>query len=357
MLATPEKQREPDLQKDLTVRQIAKADGWNRLRGSKTAIDITATFGLIAACIAGVVLTPYFLIVNVLVMPPLIMRLFSMGHEASHALISRNRTFNDFIGLIAHGAILMPFYGWRAGHLSHHMNNDHPTKEEYGPASALKLFELRSAKSNQTNDQATIKTALIKLARLSWKNVLYDLGFWRSHTARKGILRRHFKDKRAEVLNIVFPALFWTLYVVLTILYPLYALAGIWIPMVLGHSLIGILGFLNHQDVENRVSFRFESTKEAAAHETIDVDYGPLNWFTMGIGDEHTMHHMLPQVPWYNLRKLRKNAEDHGCRIDRRKAPAKAWTVMWNILQAQYHVQRVKDGYKVIRSRKHQPAE
>jgi|GEM_PF-5185832 len=333
------------------VKRLIRSEGLNELRPFASVLDLGATFGLVAVCAVGVAMTPYFLIVSAVLVPLLVVRLWAIGHEASHALLFRRRLFNDLAGLIAQGMVLVPFYGWRAGHMSHHRHNDHPVKEEYLPASLFKLFE-----RGQTNDGETVQNppgafaATIKLLRIGLINFIYDIGLWRSHSSPRGLLRRTFRDPLVRTANIVFPAFFWILYAALTVFYPLYAIAGIWLPLFAGHILIGVVGFLNHQDMDDRIAFRFESTRDIAAHQTIDVDYGPLNWFTMGIGDEHTMHHMMPSIPWYNLHRARVTAETDGGGIGRQVSPAKAWSAMATFMNSNYRVRRFEEGYRVERT-------
>ncbi len=333
-----------------SMKRLVKSEGFNELRPFATFVDLGATFGLVAICVVGVLLTPYFLIVNAILVPLLVVRLWALGHEASHGLLSRQRLVNDLIGLIAQGMILVPFYGWRAGHLSHHLNNDHPVKEEYLPASVFKLFQRTPENADQAEQQPpTLAKATLKLFRIGVVNFFYDIGLWRSYSSPKGLLRRKFRDRTVQMANVAFPVFFWLLYLVLTVFYPLYAIAGIWLPILVGHGLIGVVGFLNHQDMDDRIEFHFKSTRDIAASQTIDVDYGPLNWFTMGIGDEHTMHHLMPSIPWYNLHRARMTAEAKGRAVDRHTSSAKAWSAMAAFLLSEYRVLRSARGYRIDR--------
>ncbi|WP_196223291.1 fatty acid desaturase [Roseibium sp. RKSG952] len=351
MSEIPNNNPQANTEKFRHLREISRRPEFSSLNSRKTIFDITLTLSILIVCTLGATINDYFFILNILLLPPLYLRLFCLGHEAAHTLISRNRALNDFVGLVSYGIILMPFYGWRAGHLNHHMHTDHPVKEEYGPVSVFRLLTRRGPNPKNSSKYSTIKNGLIKFSKIVWKSSLYDIGLWRSYSSPKGTLRRKFKRKESYILNIAFPTFFWALYIGATILSPLYAIVGIWIPQLIGHIIINTLGFLNHQDIGNRISYNYHSNREKSAHETIDVDYGFLNWFTMYAGGpEHTMHHLLPQVPWYNLRKLREAAASEGAEVDRHLAASKAWVVMWQILMSRFSLTRISDGYKIVRN-------
>ena len=56
--------------------------------------------------------------------------LFVIGHDAGHGSFSRNRTINTIVGILVHGAILVPYRGWQRSHALHHMKTGHFREEE-----------------------------------------------------------------------------------------------------------------------------------------------------------------------------------------------------------------------------------
>ncbi|MEL8056979.1 MAG: fatty acid desaturase [Pseudomonadota bacterium] len=47
--------------------------------------------------------------------------LFVIGHDAGHGSFSSNRSVNTIVGILVHGAILVPYRGWQRSHALHHM--------------------------------------------------------------------------------------------------------------------------------------------------------------------------------------------------------------------------------------------
>ena len=56
--------------------------------------------------------------------------LFVIGHDAGHGSFANSRTVNTIIGILVHGAILVPYRGWQRSHALHHMKTGHFKQEE-----------------------------------------------------------------------------------------------------------------------------------------------------------------------------------------------------------------------------------
>src|SRR6056297_510408 len=56
--------------------------------------------------------------------------LFVIGHDAGHGSFAKSRSLNTLVGILVHGAILVPYRGWQRSHALHHMKTGHFRQEE-----------------------------------------------------------------------------------------------------------------------------------------------------------------------------------------------------------------------------------
>lgn len=53
-----------------------------------------------------------------------------IAHECGHQAFSESKTINDFVGLICHSALLVPYHSWRITHAKHHGNTGSCANDE-----------------------------------------------------------------------------------------------------------------------------------------------------------------------------------------------------------------------------------
>lgn len=59
--------------------------------------------------------------------------IFVVGHDCGHGTFSEYTLFNDIVGHICHGSIMVPYYPWALSHRRHHMYHNHVDKDYSHP--------------------------------------------------------------------------------------------------------------------------------------------------------------------------------------------------------------------------------
>ena len=69
------------------------------------------------------------------------MSLWVLAHECGHQAFTGKQRIDDFIGLILHSLLLVPYFAWQESHRIHHVFTNHIEKgESWVPSSELPTF-------------------------------------------------------------------------------------------------------------------------------------------------------------------------------------------------------------------------
>lgn len=219
----------------------------------------------------------------------ILMDLAFIGHDAGHGCHARSSRLQDLVGLFCFALCFIPYYGFRAMHRAHHRHtgfDEDPTgdspkfKHLIGVTSYLMLV--------------LVPAGFLLLVVLP--NWLGGFGYQpRVYTSR---------ERPAIRWNILFVVVFQAgLWALLTSLggpgaYPAYLASfgvGLWlVTMVLS---------LTHYGVESYTSCELCNTRS--------VRTGPLLDVLLAGGGYHVEHHLMPNVPWYNLPRLHQIVGQH----------------------------------------------
>ena len=243
--------------------------------------------------------------------------LFVIGHDAGHGSFSKNRSLNTLVGILVHGAILVPYRGWQRSHALHHTKTSHLQQEE--------VFRACRRDEDTLYRKVIFRFGIFVL--IGWP--MYKLGI-RNITTYKPITGSHYLPQSdlytssvrvswylglASVigflafylgLGFVFGWGFFAKY----ILAP-YLIYGCWLTFVT---------YMQHVSPEVPVYDQKDWTRLKGALATVDRNYGPFNWLTHNIGNLHVIHHIFPTIPHYRLQEatdaIRPLLGDHYLKSD-----------------------------------------
>lgn len=225
--------------------------------------------------------------------------LFVLVHDCGHYSFSRKKILNDIVGFLAFIPMLNSFHGWRKAHDFHHRNNQIRKVDPDWPE--LLFHEKEIVPWHE------------KLAvRLGPGNVIGLLiGFW------VGMAKRFFfsilipqmemtrKEKITLYLQNILAAIFSAFFLI-----NYYEFLGpdkFWImyfgPVLIATTTGAFLTFLQHSHpgsyVFDRDSFDVVLSQ---VHSTVNVRFPKLlEYFWLDI-NIHLPHHVIPGIPWYNLK-------------------------------------------------------
>jgi omega-3 fatty acid desaturase (delta-15 desaturase) len=226
--------------------------------------------------------------------------LFVVGHDCGHGSFSNNKKLNDLVGNITHSSILVPYHGWRISHRTHHANHGHVENDEsWYPVTKSNYQKLDS---------------LALLGRLSFPLALFAYPFYLmsrspgkegSHFDPKCNLFTPAEGKLIQTSNKFFAGMLAVLAGCTLWLGPLAMFNLYLIPYWINVMWLDAVTYLHHHgpDDENiKVPwYRGEEWSYLRGGlSTLDRDYGIFNNIHHDIGT-HVVHHLLPQIPHYNL--------------------------------------------------------
>ena len=232
---------------------------------------------MISMLLAGVVLTLVLVLQS------------SLSHEALHGHPFVSRRVNDGLAMVSLG-LFVPYIRFRDTHLAHHIDErltdpyDDPETNFYDPAVWARMAPWQQ-RIMQLNNALLGRMLIGPLM----SQVMFMRGDWREmRQGNRAIIR-------AWSIHFVSCAL--VISVVLTSTMP------IWIYLMCCYfamSILKIRTFLEHR-----------AHQYSTARTVIIDDKGPLAFLFLN-NNLHAVHHLHPQVAWYNLPRLyRDNAESY----------------------------------------------
>ena len=217
--------------------------------------------------------------------------------------------FGDFIGMILHSFLLVPYHSWRISHAKHHKNtNSMEGDEVFVPYTRSEVGEHPNHADDIPGPLATVVRILDigKMLLFGWPAYLaqhvtghqYERAM--SHFDPWGPL---FSDKdRTDVimsdvcLTSVVAGLGW-----LGMNYGwMWLMKSYFIPYLLVNMWLVMITDLQHTDprLPHYRGASYSWLKGALC--TMDRDYGVMNYFHHHIGDTHVCHHLFSYMPHYH---------------------------------------------------------
>lgn len=257
------------------------------------------TIGVKAACYggwlaAGIWLWPSFPAIALGVMALMVAWHSSLMHEASHGHPTRNAAINELLVALPLG-LVWPYRRFRTLHLRHHAD-ERLTDPFDDPESHYRaLWQYRALPGWL---QALLRINNTMAGRLILGPLLANAGFLAAEI-------RLIRDGDRQVARAWLHHLAG-LAVVLPIIHFLFDMP-LWlylvVPAYLGHSLISIRTFAEHQ------------WSERPDGRTIIVERSPLALLFLN-NNLHLVHHKLPNAAWYDLPKLFRARREEWLRMN-----------------------------------------
>jgi omega-6 fatty acid desaturase (delta-12 desaturase) len=227
--------------------------------------------------------------------------IFVLGHDCGHNSFSSRRWVNDVVGTLCHLPILNGFYAWREAHDFHHRRTQIRRVDPDWP-------ELLYTKEEAATVPWPEKLA-VRLGPGSPVGIF--VGFWVGMLKRAlfGLLIPQMPVRSAEKWKI-YPHTFVSFVLAVILLREYYLLIGATkfvemyvLPAIIGTSFGALLTFLHHTHEGSPVF-------DEAGYEAFEAQVGAtwnvrfprfMEWMWLDI-NIHLPHHVLPNLPWYQLR-------------------------------------------------------
>lgn len=245
--------------------------------------------------------------------------IFIIGHDCGHGTFSNSETFNDIIGHLTHGSILVPYYPWQLSHRRHHMYHNHAEKDySYPWYTADKFNRPDENLARMLHNQPAL---IFFFPFYGWPIYLYGLPdgshlfpfkndrLWKDTPSSESV--KCLISSGIVLLNLV--AVYFlcgqSFANVMFYYFPPWILFGWWLVTVT---------YLQHHDPETLVYDDKDWKFVTSAFETVDRVFGfGIDTLHHHITDGHVAHHLFfTKIPHYNLpaatKALRAYLEEKG---------------------------------------------
>jgi len=236
-----------------------------------------------------------------------------IAHECGHQSFSDSKTINNFVGLVLHSILLVPYHPWRISHGQHHASTGNIAKDQvFVPK---RRSEARPEEPSawqeaiETSPLYVIYCVFIYLV-FGWPAYLFSHKSGQKYDEYTSHFHPNspiFNKKQRNQVLISDAAL---LIVVAMIALSIY-MTSFWtmvkfygIPYLIVNGFLVTITLLQHTDVylPHYTPESWDFVKGALT--TVDRDYGWfLNHALHHIQDSHVAHHLFSQMPFYNAIK------------------------------------------------------
>jgi omega-6 fatty acid desaturase (delta-12 desaturase) len=216
-------------------------------------------------------------------------RSFSLMHDASHGLVSKNSAVNRSVGIISGTFCFLAFDTWRSSHLEHHRWGGNIDRDPV--AAMIKVFP---------NFPAPLR-GILSLGWRCWVPTLALLQislFW-VISLRQALTQESSFGHR---FGLLVPFLFWATVFTLT---PLHLTWMVLVPSIILYQIgVEVMNAPHHLGLNYvRGDVKIPAWEQFRISRSC-IYPGWLAKFVVLNFNYHTEHHMYPYVPWYHLDKL-----------------------------------------------------
>ncbi|MEE9910625.1 MAG: fatty acid desaturase [Deltaproteobacteria bacterium] len=290
-----------DVQKGLTIQTLRKElSPYAHADPGKSILQLVDTF--IPYLVLWAVLIhlvnrgyPAYLIVALMIPASLLLvRIFILFHDCTHASFFRSHRANTILGYICGILTFTPFHYWQHNHLVHHGSYADLNRRGVGDIWTLTVEEYRSASGRRQLGYRLYRNPLVFLG--------VGPGYFFLFTQRL-LHQWKGKDERFSILFTNLAIVVVLLAASLTMGLKTYLI--IQVPIMLLSGAIGVWLFYVQHQFEGVYWSRHENWDPVKAALNGSSYYKlpkVLQWFTGNIGLHH-VHHVLPRIPNYQLQE------------------------------------------------------
>ncbi|KAJ7806151.1 linoleoyl phosphatidylcholine delta-12 acetylenase [Mycena olivaceomarginata] len=238
--------------------------------------------------------------------------LWVIGHECAHESFLPNKLACNVLGLICHSFLWTPYFSWKTTHRIHHRYHGHMVRDQHWipPTRSEVQVERHSFRDYFEDTPLVVLVKLIVQQTIGFQSyLLFNISGPRhfplstSHFNPYSIM---FKSTDRAIVLISDVAIFFMGWIT-TRAVGIWGLSDVFmvycIPCLLVSHWVTMVTFLHHTDpmVPRYRDGGWSYTRGAVA--TVDRDF--LGWqgrfFLHDIAHFHIVHHLFPQIPFYNV--------------------------------------------------------
>ncbi|EDO40389.1 predicted protein [Nematostella vectensis] len=230
-----------------------------------------------------------------------------VAHECGHYSYCDSKAICDWLGLVLHTVLLVPYHSWRISHSHHHRNTNRMDGDEAFVPNTRTLLE----KEDDLEFPNVFRRFyhLVKYLTIGWPAYLFFHA--RGRPYHKHV--NHFNPsapifKKKEFWDVVISDVALALWVgflvylsVNTNLISVLVFYGV--PYLVVNMWLVIVTYLQHTDITVPHYDDQEWTWLKGALCTIDRDYGLLNTIFHNLTDAHVAHHLFSYMPHYHIKE------------------------------------------------------
>ena len=195
-------------------------------------------------------------------------------HEGVHGTLHNIKWVNNLIGSLTGYLVLQSMAGYRVLHLKHHRH------------------------LNRKGDPGLLNTYVSNkyiIMIMEWGYLLFGYIAFLSIIPYQGFKQGNKKDKKLIIKDLIFIVLF--IWFITSVMPFSWLLHGWLIPMVFVHFMMNIRGMSQHLMLED-YNDPYKGARTIKTNSIVDFFLCNENY--------HIEHHLYPNVPWYNLKKVHK---------------------------------------------------
>jgi len=233
--------------------------------------------------------------------------LWVIGHECGHRAYSDSVFVCDFVGLIVHSMLLVPYHSWRISHAKHHSTTGNIDKDEtFVPP---RLSAIKKKKIPEDQNSIALAKDLVLMFIFGWWVYL-----WTHATGRDyGRQTNHFfpssplfttRDYMAVMISNA-ALLAWISILGIWVYYTSFGdmFFTYFVPYMVVNFWLLLYTYLHHTDpkIPRYTTENWEWMLGALT--TVDRDYGIWNYVHHDIGNTHVLHHLFSKIPHYHAKE------------------------------------------------------